>query len=319
MVSRERVDVGKLLAKLGIEARLDGDEYEARCPAHDDSKPSWSINRTSGQHHCFACGFGGGPASLVIEALDVATLAWSGRDAWEWMRSQGLLVGYGELGLDVELFLRRERSRGRFVLPFGVRLGVEPAHWPTPARRYLERRSITPGQVERWGAGYAVEGRLGGRLVFPVRARSGQLLSYTARSFTGSALRYMTPDEAEQPDLAALFGEEHWPEPGARERVLVVEGAIKALAAERALGAGACALAGLLGATQAGNVRVASKLSTFGEVVILTDGDLAGRAAAERLYGAIARHSRARRAEMPAEPVDEAEPEQIREAVACAS
>lgn len=314
-MSDERVDVGKLLARLGIAAEVDGDEYLSTCPGHVDTKPSWSINRHTTKHHCFSCGFGGTASTLVIHVLDMACLAWDKRDAWDWMRTQGVLVGGGELGLDVELYLRSAPARERFELPFGVRLGVPVERWQTPARRYLERRGITEAQVERWGVGYAIEGRLNGRVVFPVRARGARLLSYTARSFTGSELRYMTPDEEESPDLAALFGEEHWPEPAQRDRVVVVEGAIKGLAVERAVGAGAHALAGLLGATQAGNTRVAGKLATFREVVILTDGDLAGQVASERLYGALARHTKARRTQMPGKPVDDAPAEEVREAL----
>jgi hypothetical protein len=36
-----------------------GDEYQALCPLHDDSDPSFSFNNQTGQCHCFGCKFGG--------------------------------------------------------------------------------------------------------------------------------------------------------------------------------------------------------------------------------------------------------------------
>lgn len=308
----QRVDVGKLLARLGIEARRDGDEFLARCPGHEDAKPSWSIHGTTGKHHCFACGFGGTATSLVIHVLDMAQLAWTRRDAWEWMRDQGLLVGDGELGLDVELYLQVAKPTS-FVLPAGVVVDAPLSAWPTPAARYVASRAIPGHQLRRWGVGYAVGGRLAGRVVFPVRDRRGRLLSYSARTFVGDPVRYLTPHESENPDHAALFGEQAWPAVGERRRVVVVEGAIKALAVERA-----CSLhvAGVLGATQASNPSVIAKLATFPEVTILLDNDEAGSKAAHALTGALARHVRTSQVFLTGPAVDDAEPDVVRKAVA---
>lgn len=310
-MTRETVDVGKLLARLGIEARADGDEYLAKCPAHEDAKPSWSISRVTTKHHCFACGFGGTAASLVIHALDMARLGWTKRDAWEWMRDQGLLVGDGALGLDVELYLRVDRP-ATFMLPAGVRVDVPLSAWPTPAARYIAARSIPGHQLRRWGVGFAVDGRLAGRVVFPVRDRLGRALTYTARTFVASPVRYLTPDEREHPDHAALYGEQHWPAPGSRRRVVVVEGAIKALAVERACG---LHVAGVLGATQASNPSVIAKLASFPDVTILLDNDEAGSTAANALHGALRRHVRSTQVFLTGPAVDDAAEQVVRAAV----
>lgn len=44
-------------------------ERAFRCPAHEDTHPSASINRQKGLWHCHACGAGGGVIALV-QALD---------------------------------------------------------------------------------------------------------------------------------------------------------------------------------------------------------------------------------------------------------
>lgn len=305
------VDVGKLLVRLGIDAKADGNEFMAKCPSHEDSKPSWSIHRTTGKHHCFACGFGGTATTLVLHCLDTARLGWTKRDAWSWLKDQGLLVGDGELGLSVELFLQVATPHA-FCLPGGVQCGGE--RWPTPAARYLAERRIDAAQVERWGIGYAVDGRLAGRVVFPVRDRRGLLLTYSARTFIGSPVRYLMPHETERPDLSGLFGEQAWPVVRDRRRVVVVEGAIKALAVVRAVPG--AHVAGALGATQVNNARVISKLCTFPEVTILLDADEAGEKASHALAAALARYTKTTEVYLTGLAVDDATEHAVRAAVA---
>ena len=309
---RSAADVYRLLARFGIEYRANGRELWAPCPAHEERTAggSWSINVQTGIHHCFSCGWGGNAAELVIQALGTRDLAWEQRDAWEWIREQGLLVGDSDSALDVELYLVRDPRR-TFTMPAGV-VFAPLVEWPTPAKRYMTKRGIQDWQIQRWCIGYATGGRLAGRIVFPVFNGAGKLVSYTARSFVGDEPRYLTPRENEGAEEAALFGERYWPGPGSRRRVVLVEGGIKALAVERAVGG---AVAGVLGATQAQNPRVHSKLSTFEEVVVLTDNDVAGDVAADVLIGALSRHTAVKRAKLDGPAVDDAALESVAEAV----
>lgn len=71
------------LDKLGIDYEIRGNEAAACCPAHDDMHPSWSINLDTGMHHCFACGFGGGVATLIRQ---VTGKSWG--DARQWQKQQ---------------------------------------------------------------------------------------------------------------------------------------------------------------------------------------------------------------------------------------
>lgn len=64
-------DIFGALEALGIDAEQAGDEAKALCPdpEHDDRSPSWSCNLETGEHHCFACGFGGSFMFLVGKML----------------------------------------------------------------------------------------------------------------------------------------------------------------------------------------------------------------------------------------------------------
>lgn len=56
-----------VLDSLGLVYTIRGDEATACCPAHADRHPSWSVNLSTGMHHCFSCGFGGGVERLVAQ------------------------------------------------------------------------------------------------------------------------------------------------------------------------------------------------------------------------------------------------------------
>lgn len=306
-----RVDVARLVAKLGIVAERERDELRAPCPnpAHDDRSPSWSINARTGAHHCWSCGFGGGAGDLVA-ALIGARLAWDAEDGWHWIEQAGLLIGDAEVALSAELVLLATAARPALTLPaLTSGLGVSLGDWPTPVRRYVESRGITREQVASWGIGYATGGRAAGRIVIPVADGAGRLLSWTARAYDGRQPPYLTPRKEDGPDPGAVFGEAFWPDVGARRVLVVCEGAMDALAIERAVG---LPVAGLLGATRARAPEQVAKIATFAHVLVLTDPDTAGEAAWQQLR-ALGRHCRVERVRFgPGEDAASVSPETVR-------
>lgn len=291
------VDVPKLLQALDIPVvKRSGPELWSTCPLHKDRHPSWSINVHSGLHSCFSCKFGGTAVDLVLHCLDTKRLGWGYREAYHWMKTQGLLKGELPPSFHVQLVLRSPPKAKRFQLPPGVE--QEPLHrWPTLARQYAIKRGITPDQVQRWGLGYAVHGRLEQRIVFPFENGRGDLQSYSARSFVDAPLRYLTPARTEGETPGAIFGERHWPATWERDVLLVCEGAIDAIVLERAL---QLPVAGIPGVKRALNTRLLAKLSLgWRRLVLFTDNDRAGDWAADELRAALGRHTQVTRATLP--------------------
>lgn len=165
--------------------------------------------------------------------------------------------------------------------------------WPSTPRDYISSRGVTADQVDRWGLGYAVDGKQEGRVIFPVRDRRGVLISYTGRSFTGARKKYREPDLDEGADPGAVFGEEHWGD--AVELLVVVEGALDGLAVERCTGMNIAAMYG--SQIEPGHL---ARLSRARGLLIATDNDLAGNRIAEALQDQLARTMRIRRWVPPA-------------------
>jgi DNA primase len=277
------MDVRALLASLSIEvAEDDGREILARCPSgvHADKNPSWIIHSggsKEGIHVCRSCGYSGDAIDLVRRVLDVGFVV-----ARDWVLEHGK-EPERKPPAKVTLELIPPKVGKDFALPPGAEF-PKVWRWAAPARAYATSRGITSEQIERWGIGYAIEGRLRGRLVFPIRDDVDRLRSWVARSFCGQPIRYLTPKKEDGADPSAVFGEERWRE---RRVVVVCEGAINALAAERA---GAAEVAALGGSRL--EPGVVAKLSRFRGMIILTDSDLAGEKARGELAGAVGRSVR---------------------------
>lgn len=288
------VDVERLLQRLNIPARRCGREWEAHCPAifHPPSRhPTWLIRDDpysvkNSAHHCWPCGFGGGPVALVMEVLGL-----DAREAKAWLAEEDGAANARPVASEVEISVE---ARGAFRLPAGV--VVAPLEeWPASARAYAESREITAEQVERWGVGYAVSGRLRGRIVFVKRDSLGVPAGYSARTFTGSAKKYLEAVSWENPDPSVMFGEQHW-RPG---DVVLLEGAINAFAVERAIRYTPleCSVAVTSG-SELSPIH-ASKLVAFDRVIVLSDPDEAGDKLARNVDAALARHVPVVRVNLP--------------------
>lgn len=265
----------------------------ARCPFHDDHEPSWFIRisgKRFGQNHCFSCKKGGTLTELVMHVRACGI-----RQAKKFIEEAG--KGYEPPRASVRVVRQPPiLGRRRFKLPKEIEYGPM-ANWVDQAREYAESRGITEDEVERYRIGYVSYGRLIGRIVIPWLGEGGLVGGYSARSFIGDEPKYLTPDEKENPDRGIMVGEHLWPPPHKRttETVVVTEGALNALAAERVLPG--CYVAAL-GGSDVDPVHVV-KLATFPRVVILTDSDPAGDVAADKLLKSLGRYIEAIRVRLP--------------------
>lgn len=274
--------VEEILTKLGIKFERIGKRLWASCPFHVDRKPSWFIREggeRSGQHHCFSCKAGGHLIDLVMQVRSM-----SRPDAEVWLSHYKLEEpDYVELP-STEVFRMEVENVGNAAFTLPKEFVTRPFDaWVTGARRYVEGRGITAGQVTRWGMGYAVTGRLRGRVIIPIYGLDGRAKNYMARTFTNADARYINARMEENPDLDVLFGEAQWKPRGT---VVVTEGAIDAMACERVLPS-TVSIAAIGGS----NIRPLhmAKLTRFERVIVFMDNDIAGNKAAPIIDGSLAR------------------------------
>lgn len=328
--------VPRLLGLLGIKATKLGGKWIAVCPnpEHMDRKPSWGIidrggaHEKTGSHHCFACGFNGGPWELVA-----AVKGWELEEAGRWVTAE--LLGRREAQEEdvpiVRISQPKRAELGGIELPFGTQIpSLDGSEWNPTALEYLHDRNVPDWQIERWGIGFATRGRLAWRIVVPVWTK-GRLLAYVARAFLNDGRpRYDVSrgsrngrkgDPGARPE-AAVFGEPAFPaelyEPkeGRSSPIVgtVTEGVFKSLAMERA---GAPNPMAILGSQNLGPEKVAL-LARFDLLLIATDPDPAGNKAARVIEESVARYVETRRVPLTIAP-DDASEEQNRRALELAS
>lgn len=297
--AKVHVDMEALLERLSIRFDRRGSTLWACCPhpEHNERTASWRLindpdDARYGQHRCYGCAWGGWPIHLVETVMGCSRDA-----AREWLRD---ITKNPPLPFAVTLDYQRSYNPV-FGLPYGVQ--YKPfGDWPDEPRLYAKGRGIADWQIERWAIGFTT-GRydkelnpLAGRLVFPVRDTGGKLISYTARSYTNDERRYKEPSKREGADLGAVFGAEHWPKLVHRRVVVVTEGAINALAVERAFPY-SLPLGAIYGSQLApGHV---ARLSTFRTVLMASDPDKAGNRVAAELTEALQRWVAVIRVELP--------------------
>jgi DNA primase len=62
---KRQVDIIALLSSFGVKLTKKGKGWTGKCPWHEDSTPSLSVDREKGLYHCFGCGESGDAVSFV--------------------------------------------------------------------------------------------------------------------------------------------------------------------------------------------------------------------------------------------------------------
>lgn len=303
------------------------------CPFHDERTPSFHVRPQVGLWHCFGCGEGGDVISFVqkIDGLGFAEAVeyLAGRYNVSLRYEEG---GGSRSGVDVGSRRRILEANATAAQFFVEQLASPEA---VVARRFLDERGFEPEHAERFGVGYAPQGwdrllrhlrgrgftdaeitaaglvsqgqrgvydRFRGRLVWPIREVTGDVVGFGARRLfeEDQGPKYLnTPETAVYHKSQVLYGLDLAKRDIARERqIVVVEGYTDVMAAHLSGVTTAVATCGtafgpdhvrvvrrLLGDTSVGGgVQLSSGQSVGGEIIFTFDGDEAGRKAALRAF-----------------------------------
>jgi DNA primase len=318
-IPQDKIDEVRLAADIvqvvGNRTRLTqkGRDYWGLCPFHGDKDPSFKVDRERGTWYCFGCSEGGSVFNFVMRneglSFPEAVRYLAGRFGVE-LPKPDLSPAEAKAQRERKSLFEACRMAAEF---YSSALAASPG---AAARQYLtQKRSLSSAAIEEWGLGWARDeweglkrhlrsqgigeeialkagllaenqakrstyDRFRGRVIIPIKSRSGRVISFGGRIMGEGEPKYL--NGAESPlfkKKSNLFNldraRSHMRQ---KDRVLVVEGYFDVIA---------CAVHGFeetvapLGtALTAQQVRQLKGQAS--QVVLVFDGDQAGRKAATR-------------------------------------
>ncbi len=288
------------------------------CPFHDERSPSFNVRAQAGFYHCFGCGESGDVYSF-LRNMDHVTF----QEAVERLAGRiGFALHYEDGGAAPE-----HTGRTRLFAANSAAAEYFRSQLMTPeadtARRFLGSRGFDAGAAAHFGVGYAPKGwshmldaltgqgfsreelttaglvsqgqrgvydRFRGRVVWPIRDVTGQVIGFGARKLfdDDQGPKYLnTPETTLYKKAQVLYGLDLSKRDISREhRVVVVEGYTDVMACHLAGVTTAIATCGTAFGSDHITVlrRVMGDDNAAGEVVFTFDPDAAGQKAALRAF-----------------------------------
>jgi DNA primase len=282
----------------GLRGRRRG-ELEGSCPIHRGERPdAFHVHLAKNLFHCFACQAGGDVLDFVA-AMEHCSIHEAALKLQAWFGSppSGRPFGAraGTAGNAQERELVREKSGWNPPLRFALS-GVDSSH------PYLSQRGIDPATAREFGVGfYRGDGLLKGRIVIPIRNERGETVAYAGRALGEASPKYRLPGGFRKG--LELFNFHRAVATGS-PRVVVVEGYFDCLRVHQA---GFPCVVALMGCSLSAR-QEKMLLDRFERVVLMLDGDAAGRAASRTLSAKLSRGCLVSVIRIP----DGAQPDQLR-------
>ncbi|MEZ5965342.1 MAG: DNA primase [Planctomycetota bacterium] len=302
---KDAVDLVSLVERY-LPLKRAGRNMVGLCPFHAEKSPSFTVNAATQHYKCFGCGKAGDVFSFLME-----------REGLDFRAAFEALAERAGVSID-GVFKQGGGGEGRSARTAAAQaLGAVNAYFQAAlqsgvgeaARSYLDRRGLLAA-AEAFGLGFhppggelnrfvrarklphdllqaaGLFGRDGmrepfaGRLTFPIVDEAGRIVGFGGRVLAaGQEPKYLnSPESPHFNKRRLLFGLRQAKEAGVR-RLIVVEGYTDVIACHLAGFQGAVATLGT--SLTADHARLLLRWATEG-VVLLFDGDRAGRQAAER-------------------------------------
>lgn len=308
---KEETDIVALVGGY-VSLKKAGSGFKGLCPFHGEKSPSFHVSPDRRMFKCFGCGKAGGVLDFVI-LMDKVTFP----EAIEILAERaGIRVereatgDERDSGPKVDVFRVNRWAAEFFRRNLGTTQGAG-------CRDYLERRGLAEEMWKRFGLGFAPDSwdalvtmarksgvpdqsllaaglakereqgegiydRFRNRLVFPIRDAMDRVIAFGARSLDGSEPKYLnSPETAVFSKGRSLYAIETLRHLKADQPVLVMEGYTDVIMAHQYGSTGAVATLGT--ALTESHAHLLARYTQ--NVILVYDGDAAGRKAAERGVG----------------------------------
>jgi len=298
-----RVDIVEVVERR-VPLKKAGREYQACCPFHDETTPSFTVSPQEQFYHCFGCGDHGSAIGFMMnyeglefvdaieelarmaglqvprEAAITAARPSTGlyellAEAAAWYQSQ---LKQAPQAID---YLKQRGLSGDVTARFGI--GYAPAGWDALIRQLgtddAKLKLLQQAGMLSQGKG-GVYDKFRDRIMFPIHDRRGRVIAFGGRALGDDGPKYLNSPETELFHKGReLYGLYLARKSQAKlEQILVVEGYMDVVALAQ-FGFGNC-VATLGTATTGDHAELLFRAAD--EVVFCFDGDRAGRQAAWR-------------------------------------
>jgi DNA primase len=271
------------------------DQLQGCCPIHRGQRnDSFRVHLTKNIFQCFACQAHGNVLDFVV-AMEQCSIREAALRLQQWfgIRPSGLRLYPAAAGRQKGELVRKEEGSNR-PLRFAL-TGVEANH------PYLAQREIDPATAAEFGVGfYPGPGLMSGRIVIPIRNLHGQLVAYAGRALDDRPPKYKLPAGFRK--ALELFNLQRAVASGARI-VIVVEGYLDCMRVHQA---GFPCVVALMGSSLSA-AQESGLSQPFEGIVLMLDGDAAGRAASEAIATRLSRWRSVRVLRVP----DGSQPDQL--------
>jgi len=277
------VSIEQVIARYGINwLRKEGDELRGRCPIHrGDGERTFHVSLGKNVFHCFSCKKRGNVLDFVA-AMERCSVRDAGLKLQEWF---GLPIGESGGAVKTPAVSSASSSKAASKKtpaekaaaiinpPLGFQLRIDAS------ANYGTNRGVSKEVLEYFGAGLCVsKGTFAGRFLIPLHDQLGQLVGYAGRSIDGKDPKYLFPPGEKGFHKSHLLFNLHRvvKEVEGDQPVAVVEGFFDCMKVHQA-GFPCVALLGSSLSEQQEEMLAAE----FGRVILMLDGDDAGRSGAE--------------------------------------
>jgi len=267
--------------------RKSKDELRGKCPLHQgEGERTFHVNVSKGAFFCFSCKARGNVLDFVaaMEQCSIRDAALKLRDRFS-VEASTAVGERGEAAAGTKVHPRTEgkaspkeeaKKEGSAPAvinpPLAFQLRVDPTH------EYGLGRGVTLETLEHFGAGACLsKGTFSGRFVIPLHDEQGSLVGYAGRSLDDTEPKYLFPSRDKGFYKSHLLFNLHrvLKGAGADDPVIVVEGFFDTMIVHQA----GFPCVGLLGSSLS-EQQEELLASHFNRVILLFDGDEAGRNAA---------------------------------------
>lgn len=299
---KQAVIIEQVLGRYGVKLRRSGKELRGPCPIHrGEGTDTFHANTDKNAFNCFSCQAKGNVLDLVA-AMEGCSLRDAALKVRDWFLISGPLPETAKPATGAQLAREAAGDRGERNKPLGFRLqGIDYRH------PYLAGRGIDPETAEYFGVGFFPgKGTMHGRIVIPIDNERGELVAYAGRSIDSSEPKYKLPAGFKKSQVLYNLVRAAEETDG---RVILVEGFFDCIRVTQA-GYPCVALMGCSMSEEQENQLTVH----FRQVIVMLDGDEAGRRAVGEIADRLVRKVWVRAADVgDARQPDQLAPDELQE------